>query len=205
MFYAMIGIGSNDHPPPLYFLSDGKTPDYFPEELRNEHTGQSLLHPHWDTRLSTQMIWFEVFLDQFYNTIPSNSPIAPLVAQAPPNAVFHMMKGCRYQTVTKKWKGKQRDMKDIERSKQLARRAQRKINVSIRIWLKCARLTIISKQKVGARLDVRPHIKALASSDYNFIFHADYMSDEETDEECVKGWCLVVWRPESRASWVCTR
>jgi hypothetical protein len=59
-------------------------------------------------------------------------------------------------------------------------------------------------QKLGDRLDTRALIPALMDESFNFMFHLDYLSEEETDDEFKEGRRLVVRRPESRASWVST-
>jgi hypothetical protein len=64
--------------------------------------------------------------------------------------------------------------------------------------------THLLAQKLGDHLDTRALIPALMDENFNFMFHLDYMSEEETDDEFKGGRHLVVRCPESRASWVST-
>jgi hypothetical protein len=131
VFYALVGFSAEEDPPPMYFLQDG-SPDYFPDELKDQHLKSELLRPHWDKSLTSQLVWFDVFATRFYNTIPKDSPIAPLVRDMPHDVLEETLKTCAFRTLSKKWKNLKKTPAQIEVTKRLARRSQHKINVSTR-------------------------------------------------------------------------
>jgi hypothetical protein len=112
----------------MYYLSDGVTPDYFPNELRDKHTKEVLVRPHWDKVLQVQLVWYSVFENRFFDTVPNS--LADIVCKMPPNVVQRMLNNGAFRTLRLKWKAQKKPLEEIERIKRLARQSQRKADVS---------------------------------------------------------------------------
>jgi hypothetical protein len=125
----MIGSSKSEEPPAPHFFPNTTIPDYFPEELRNKETRQSLLRANWKDSWANQSAWTPIFRQRFFATIPANSELTRLVLALPQNVLLAMFRDGTYRTVATKYRKLQKSEQEIESARHQARKAMRKSEV----------------------------------------------------------------------------
>ncbi|QRW01120.1 hypothetical protein RhiLY_00117 [Ceratobasidium sp. AG-Ba] len=177
-FYRMIGINAAKSIPPHYEDEYGE-PDTLPLLFTDPETGYCTPKVHWKAVLTKQLAWVPTYLLWFRSTIPNDkSEVSTVLRSLTDEQIIILLHDGPLRTCQTMFRDKKKSEEEL-------------------VEMRVQSLEYHRRDKASS-LILQSHNTRSHCSDWEFLYHPGFMSQDESDGEGG----VVTKRPEYRAQWV---
>ncbi|QRV82089.1 hypothetical protein RhiJN_10104 [Ceratobasidium sp. AG-Ba] len=177
-FYRMIGINAAKSIPPHYKDEYGE-PDTLPLLFTDPETGYCTPKVHWKAVLTKQLAWVPTYLLWFRSTIPNDkSEVSTVLRSLTDEQIIILLHDGPLRTCQTMFRDKKKSEEEL-------------------VEMRVQSLEYHRRDKASS-LILQSHNTRSHCSDWEFLYHPGFMSQDESDGEGG----VVTKRPEYRAQWV---
>ncbi|KAG8707040.1 hypothetical protein FRC09_002066 [Ceratobasidium sp. 395] len=178
-FYKMLGISAAREIRP-FFEDDYGEPDTLPADFVDPDTLYCRPYPHWKLPLTKQVRWIPTFIVRFQTTIPKDdSDTSKLLQSLTVKQIVTLLNDGPFKSAQAAWRSLEKTDLEVSAMQSDARRYQR------------------TEKKSVTRALYFKTIPSLQGTEWEYLSHPGYTSQDESDGEGG----IVTMRPRRRPGW----